>query len=477
MSACGGGSATPPPLPPGTPAPASQPTGSPGDIDWPTFALTATRNGENISETLLTPSTVSRLHLLWSQKIGDGIAAADTQPIVAANVTVNGANLDIVYAGDEHGYFVALNALSGAVLWSKHLGSQATACGQFPGGIFGITDTGVIDRTRNRVYVADGSGKLVAFDLATGNVASGWPSGGVQVVDNSTLDHVWSALTFDASEGLLFVTTASYCDNGIWNGALRAVNVQSATVTNVFYFGTGTATMPTASSYGGGVWGWGGVAIDPATHNLYGASGNVEPTELAPYSDSLNEWSPLLAPIATNEPPPSVGDDDFGGSAVVYDEAGAQCVGAMRKDGTLFVYDRTHVAAGPTVSLVLGNAGAGNINAFVHSSSTHVLYVNNPSTGPYARGLYAFAAQANCTLDARVSWVQRISVSTASPTVANGVVFDPAGSQLFAFSAATGAQLWNSGTSIGGAMQNSVTVVNGRVYVVDWTDTIYAFGL
>jgi outer membrane protein assembly factor BamB len=46
-----------------------------------------------------------------------------------------------------------------------------------------------------------------------------------------------------------------------------------------------------------------------------------------------------------------------------------------------------------------------------------------------------------------------------------------------AFSAATGAPLWNSGSSTSGTIQNGATLVNGRVYAVDWNDTIYAFGL
>lgn len=45
-----------------------------------------------------------------------------------------------------------------------------------------------------------------------------------------------------------------------------------------------------------------------------------------------------------------------------------------------------------------------------------------------------------------------------------------------AFSAASGAPLWNSGSSIASGMESGPTIVNGRVYVVDWSDTLYAFG-
>ena len=460
------------------PSPFSGPTANPADIDWPTWGFVAARSGENTSETIISPATVSGLHLLWSHKIGDSSTLyADTQPIVASNVAMNGANADIVFAGDEHGYFVALNAINGAVIWTKHLGSQSTGCTQLPDGVFGITDTPVLDRTRSRVYVVDGTGILWAFDLATGNVASGWPAGGLLVVNFSTLDHVWSGLSFDTTQNLLYVTTASYCDQGPWNGALRAVNVASASVTGVFYFGTGTSTKPQegVTEYGGGVWGWGGVSIDPATHDMYGASGNLEPTEAAPYSDSVVEWSPPVTPIASSEPAFTASDNDFGGSTVLYNDAGSMCVAALRKDGSFFIYDRTNVANGPTLALSLSSFPS--INTPAHSSVTHDLYVTNPNNGAYNQGLYAFTTQAGCTLNTTAVWSASLAPFVAPPSIADGVVFQPAGSKIYAFNAATGGQLWTSGSSIAGNIQNAASIVNGRVYVVDWNDTIYAFGM
>lgn len=476
LAACGGGGGSalsPPHVPAG-------PSANSSHIDWPTFGFNSARGNENTSETQLTSSTVSNLHLLWSRKIGDAASRyANTQPVVAANVVVNGSATDVVYAGDEHGFFVAVNATSGSVLWSKHLGSQATACSDIPDGIFGITGTPVIDRSRNRIYAVDGQGILMAFDLATGNVAAGWPSGGVQVVDDPTVDHVYSALSFDSSTNLLFVPTASYCDYGQWNGAVRAVNVQSASVTAVFYFATGSSAKPSppSTNFGGGTWSWGGISIDGATHNLYSATGNVLPNEIATYSDSIVEWNPGLAPIASFEPPNSSSDGDFGSSAVLYDEAGSSCVTAVRKEGTLFVFDRTNVAAGATFSLPLVPGSGDLVATPAHSAATHLIYVNNPQAGNYGRGLYAFSPGAGCTLNVSPVWSQTLNVYAAPPKIAGGVIYDPAGSQLLAFNAATGAPLWNSGSSVSGSIQAGATVVNGTVYAVDWNDTLYAFGL
>ena len=459
---------------PSSPLPSSSPSGS--DIDWPTFAFTESRSGENPSETKLTPANVAGLHKLWSVTIGtDGTAkAADTQPIVAANVSVNGVPTDIVYAGDEHGYFVAVNANTGALLWRKSLGSQSTGCGDIQDQIFGITDAPTIDRMQNRVYVVDGKGILWAFDLATGNVAAGWPAGGVQVVDDPTLDHDWSSLAFDPAHHVLYVPTASYCDIGNWHGALRSVDTQGAAVTHLFYFATGSATVPT-NPFGGGVWSWGGIAIDASTQNLYAASGNVGPGQSVTYSNSLVEWNSQLTAIADSSPVNTSGDGDFGGTAVIYDDAGSQCVAAYRKDGILFLFNRNNVQAGPTQSFQ--TAAFPVISNPAHSATTHMLYFNNPNNrGPMAQGLFAFQTSAGCTLNTTPVWSAAINAGLAPITVAGGVVYDTTGSKINAFDATTGAALWNSGSSVSGSIQSGATVVNGHVYAVSWNDTLYAFG-
>jgi outer membrane protein assembly factor BamB len=68
-------------------------------------------------------------------------------------------------------------------------------------------------------------------------------------------------------------------------------------------------------------------------------------------------------------------------------------------------------------------------------------------------------------------------VVTAPPTVAGSLVFQNAGSVLEVFNAATGQPVWNSGGTLQGLVTNAATVVNGRVYLTDWSDRLYAFGL
>ena len=217
--------ASPSPRPSASPSVAPSMSPSPGppvgsaDIDWPTQAFNSSRTGENANETKLTQATVGGLKLLWSARIaGDTTSRfSNTQPIVASRVAVGGVATDIVYAGDEHGYFTAFDGTTGSVLWRKALGSQTTTCHDIPDTRFGITDAATIDHAHNRVFTVDGAGMLWAFDLATGNVSMGWPANGLRVVDDPTLDHVYSGLSFNPTTGQLYVPSASYCDIGHWH--------------------------------------------------------------------------------------------------------------------------------------------------------------------------------------------------------------------------------------------------------------------
>ena len=77
---------------------------------------------------------------------------------------------DLVYAGDEHGNLVALNA-DRPLVWKRNIGSIATTCKMTPDGVWGVTASPVIDRTGNRIYAVGGTDDSYALDLGTGAIA------------------------------------------------------------------------------------------------------------------------------------------------------------------------------------------------------------------------------------------------------------------------------------------------------------------
>src|SRR2546430_1386077 len=115
--------------------------------DWPMYGFNLQRTGENPFESIITPSTVGGLHMLWSFDLG---AVTIMQPVLAAGVIVNGSPKDLLYMGAEHGDLYAIDVASGAMVWHRNLGSQQTSCGDMPGGVS-------IDPATGHVFAATGN--------------------------------------------------------------------------------------------------------------------------------------------------------------------------------------------------------------------------------------------------------------------------------------------------------------------------------
>ena len=135
-------------------------------------------------------------------------------------------------------------------------------CEASPDGEFGVTGTLVADRHAGRVYAVDVDGQAWALSLRTGRVADGWP---VRVHPKGS-DFVWSALT--VSHGWLYVPVASLCDSGLYHGGVTAIRLNHPTDVRRWLTTGGT------EAHAGGVWGWGGVSIDPRSGDVFAATGN-----------------------------------------------------------------------------------------------------------------------------------------------------------------------------------------------------------
>jgi outer membrane protein assembly factor BamB len=440
---------------------------SSGAGDWPMWGYDVQRSGFNPNETTLGTSTVSGLHLLWKFRFA---MKSDSAPVLASGVSVGGNPTDLIYAGDRSGAFDAVNASTGKLVWSHALGTNVTCA-----GTLGVTDTAVIDRSVNRVYVAGGDGKLYAFDLATGALGAGWP---VPITSLSN-EYIWSAIgLFD---GGLYVTVASGCDGlGPYYGRVVRVDPVTATQTAVFYVTGG----PDTGVSGGGIWGWGGASVDPATGDVYVATGNGFPDkkyEHYLYAERVVRLTGDLDVVSSNYPGLDGRDVDFGSTPVLYKAPGS-CgpqLMAENKSGEILVYNRNHIDRGPVDRLHISTDDLIGVGSFDAASGT--LFVGNRSTSPdgtYRWGLLAFRIRPDCTL--RLAWQRTVGRAglNASPVSANGVVYfgDGADNQLLAFDIATHQKLWTSGDTFKSPIQTEPIVVGGRVYVTTGMG-MYAFGL
>ena len=434
--------------------------------DWPTYGYAAARSAFNPSEHALGPGNVGSLQQLWSTDLGGTI---NTQPVLASKVRLpSGRDADLVYAGTEKGRFAAVDAGTGEVVWSRHLGvAMSPSCQEG----YGVTDTPVLDRPSESVYVVGGDGVAYELDLATGATRRRWT-----IVSDTEHEHVWSALSLMG--GLLYVPVASTCDITPYRGRVVAISTSTGKEVATWYV-TGRH-----GPGGGGIWGWGGIAIDRPANAIFAATGNsTDSSEHAPYGERVVRLTTKLHVQASQHPKLPLGDDDFGATPLLYQVKGCPrqlAVGA--KLGTFYVYDRDRIGHGPVQTIKLGG-GADGDNSLLGNAAVwpakRLIYVVTPSdAGRYGAGMLAFHVTSRCRL--ALAWHAGGSRRLASsPTVANGVVYYSAGfsDRLIAFDATNGKRLWTSGSALQGHDFNAPSVAGGVVYTGDWGGRLHAFGL
>lgn len=449
-------------------------------IDWNTWGFDDQRTGYNPHETTISSGNASVLKVKWSAKMPGGVNA---QVMFANNVFTSlvggGSYVDMVYAVDSAANVTALNAANGSVVWRKQLLVSLTTGACSTG--YGINSAPTIDRATNRLYVADGQGYIYALTLDTGAAASGWPAKGVGVLSNAAAQYIWSAMHYIASSHRLYVGISSYGDCQPWQGLVTVLNTDTATIADSFI----TQQSP---QFGAGVWGWGGVSVDPDNGDILAATGNAEPNESAPYSNAVLNLTPSLSIVSASPPVQSFTDSDYGASPVIYDDGG-QCLALENKDGEFYIYNRANLAGGPTQALQIlpgSDSGSGGVESPAYSPATHMLYVGNSNPqGSYPRGLLAFHIGSGCTVTP--AWQTQFNPlgvggddnPAADPTAANGVVYDGDGGSgvLFAYNASSGAQLWSSSGVTNGSIYNSPAIANGRLYVGSGGGYVYSFGI
>jgi len=447
-------------------------------IDWPTFGLNTIRNNYNASETTLSTANVPGMKLHWKTKVGE---AFKYQPSLVRQVTTPSGTFDLVIATLVDGNVTALNAATGKVVWTASLGETQIPC---PGSTasWGIGEPATLDIPNGRAFVVDAGGMLHALSLSTGAEMAGYP---VEVIDASNLAagtwvHYSSPTLIGTS---LYLSTSAFCETKTvpYHGQVIEFSTTSATVVNRFY------PLGNGNVLGGGVWGTGGVAMDPSGSSLWiGTANALPPPQNTGNAEKVMQIDLNLNTLAANGPVlKSSGDLDFGSTPLLFQPVGCPpMVAAMNKSGLIVVYNSGNLAAGATQTLnVSDGSGSGKLIGMPSFDPvTNTVYVGDPkdsSDGTYLHGLLALQANASCQLS--LAWQQTVGTNdnespSVTPVIANGVVYYSEGTAgvLAAFNASTGAPLWTSG-DIGKADDASI-IVNGQV-IVGAGKFVYAYGL
>ena len=435
------------------------------------------------NDTTINKSNVSTLGLKWSAPLDGKIT---TQPLFLSAVPMNGSLHDVVLSGTNQNSLYAVDADTGAVLWFINLGPNAGLSWAVPGGL-GIRSAPAVDRASSRVFVISDDGKLHTLSLSTGTelVAP------LQIVDLPLTNKVRGGLNLFANS--VYISTGSDSgDTAPWHGRIYQVDVSAATPVLAATFDVVPSIA--GDNRGGGIWGYGGVSVDPATGNVYAATGADFRGGYTPYAVRMLKLTPSLSLIGSYEPPHPATfacdaapcDQDFGATPTVFTPTTCPTlVAAGNKDGQLYVVRASDFSAttpvyqaitANTADDALRHGGLGGIPAFWPAGN--MLFVTDSGNGAAGlpAGVIAFAVSPAPQCQLSVAWtfmLPNLGSAQSSPTVVGDVVLvgEGATGEVHALDAATGVELWNSGSTVTGNTFAAPSIGNGKVFVGSWTGT------
>ena len=348
---------------------------------------------------------------------------------------------------------------------------MSTGCLQMPKGIFGVTGTPVYDPASGFVYVAVAD-RLWAIDVHTGVARTGWP---VALPIDQYHEHVWGAIAL--GNGHVYFGIASYCDRRPYTGRVLAVSTKTGEVDHSWT----SVNTATGDPGGGGIWGWGGVAITSDGH-IWAAVANANiaqgQDESLDHAESVVELNSALGLLRASHAPgmPIKGDFGFGSTPVVFKSTrcGAM-VAAEGKDGAIYLWKRPTLAAGPVQRLELAFPATLYGSPAWDPRTQQLFVTTSQGYAGVGSGLGALKVTAKCRL--RVAWTKGLGGQlNAIPTVANDTVVVATGTgHLRVYAAATGKLIANR--ELRGAAFAAPIAIGRDVAVVTWTRKLMVFRL
>jgi hypothetical protein len=344
-------------------------------VNVTTYHYDNARTGQNVQETVLTPSNVNvnQFGKLFTVPV-DGYVYA--QPLYLSNLSITGGTHNVLYVATEHDSVYAIDADDGTVLWHQSfidpaagitpVSSATVGCTDLVPEI-GITSTPVIDPGSGTIYVlaittehGTQIQRLHALDVATGAEKFGGPAqisasvngtgeGGSTISFNALTQLQRAGLLLD--HGHIIIGWASYCDNPPYHGWVMSYAAGSLAQEVVFN------ASPNGSD--AGVWQSGdGIAAD-ANGNLYFATGNgtYDGNSNGDYGDSILKLSPPnvgsfnISDWFTphNQSTMNSADADLGGGGVLLlpdlssSSTHSHLLVQQGKNGTIYLVDRDNM--------------------------------------------------------------------------------------------------------------------------------------
>jgi hypothetical protein len=499
-----------------------------GQVNVWTYHNDNARTGQNLSETILTPSNVSSttFGLIFTQAV-DGYVYAQPLYLSGLVMPLKGKH-NVVFVATEHDSVYAFDADSSSgqnanALWHAYLvppGGSSVPSGDTGTGDLvpevGITGTPVIDLKSGTLYVVsktkEGSNyaqRLHALDVKTGAEKFGGPVRIVANVPGSGDGNVNGVVSFDALHqmnrpgllllnGVVYVAFGSHGDVTPYHGWLIGYDAHTLQKVAVFNASPNGLTDPSGYPLGGGaIWESGDGPAADSSGNIYVQTGNgtFDANTGGPdYGDSFLRLTSKRGLLAAdyftphNQDSLNRSDSDLGSGGLVLlpDSVGSTAhphlLVGCGKEGTIYLVDRDGLggfnAGGDYNVQTLGGAIGGTWSTPAYFNSA-IYYA-----GIYDSLQMFTVGSGSITTPSTSQSSALFGFPGATPSISasgnkNGVVWavqtddywESGPAILRAFDASNVAtELYNSnqvaGDAAGAAVKFAVpTIANGKVYV------------
>ena len=311
--------------------------------DWSGYEHGPAHSSAAFTDLAISTTTVGTLHPLWTFKPAAATLGGQPGPKIDASPTVVG---NTVYLAARTGVIYALDATTGSVIWQRLLdyGSRTLCSAK---GIVG-TPTVAPDPVSG-VLTVYAVGAHYLYALAAGTGAQIWRTSiGPDTPDGDARYFNWSSPT--VLGGRIFLGVGANCEADLVRGGVVSVDQHT---------GATLATYDAVPSGAVGASVWSSVAA--AGSSVWVTTGNPDPTGSQVY-DSYSIVRLAAATLAKQDKytvPLSLTQDlDFGSSPTLFNAAvggvSTSLVAACNKNGMLYAWRQTDLAAGPVWSRQVG---------------------------------------------------------------------------------------------------------------------------
>jgi hypothetical protein len=458
-----------------------------GPYDWLQFFGDARKTGNDTSETILNPQSVTGLTQLFKVTLP---AKVDGAVAVLTAVSTSSGVRDLVFLTSQSGHILALDAHSGVTIWShQNTGSNFT------------TSAPAIDPSRAFVYSYGLDGKVHKYAVGSGTetTTGGWP----QVATlKPSLEKGTTALAIVTAGGnnFLYVGYSGYGDGGDYQGHLTTINLGTGTQ-KVFnsscsdqtvHFVTGGS--PDCPGVQSAIWGRSGVVYSSDTGKIYCTTGNgtfnpgghlwgdsvlaLNPDGSGANGGPVDSYTPQVFQTLQDQ------DLDLGSTAPVI----------LPGSGTRFPHIAVQGGKDQRLRIInldnlSGQGGPGHVGGELYAmtlpqggdvTNGAATWVNPADASTWvfisstSGGLAAFKLLVDGNGNPSLATQWTLGPAGGSVLVADNVIYNATNNNIRALSPTTGAQLWNN-TGIGTIHWQSPVVANGVLYIADNSSQFTAF--